>query len=213
MNNFKPFYRRNLPHFQQNGATYFITTRLYGSLPKDVIIKISKDNAEKISAIKLSNKNDSEKELLIDEQHRRYFGLFDKYLESNPNGNHWLKNENVAKIIMDALHFRDGKQYELICYTIMSNHIHLVFTVLNEDINLYTILQRLKQFTASQANKILNKTGSFWQEESYDRVVRNEGELTRIISYVLNNPVKIGLVENWRDYPFSYVNQMFSEQL
>jgi REP element-mobilizing transposase RayT len=212
MNKFKPFYRRNLPHFQQNGATYFITTRLSESLPKDVIIKLSKDNIEKISAIKLSNKNDSEKELLIDEQHRRYFGLFDKYLENNLNGNHWLKNDDIAKMIVDAIHFRDGKQYDLICYTIMSNHIHLVFTVLNEDINLYTILQRLKQFTATQANKILNKTGSFWQEESYDRVVRNESELTRIISYVLNNPVKIGLVENWRDYPFSYVNEMYCGQ-
>jgi putative transposase len=136
MNKFKPFYRRNLPHFQQNGATYFITTRLSGSLPKDVIIKLSKDNIEKISAIKLSNKNDSEKELLIDEQHRRYFGLFDKYLENNLNGNHWLKNDDIAKMIVDAIHFRDGKQYDLICYTIMSNHIHLVFTVLNEDINL-----------------------------------------------------------------------------
>ena len=80
---------------------------------------------------------------------------------------------------------------------------------LNENINLYTILQRLKQFTATEANKILNRTGAFWQQESYDRVVRDAKELSRIIMYVLNNPVKIGLVQDWRDYPFSYVNENY----
>jgi putative transposase len=110
---------------------------------------------------------------------------------------------------MDAIHYRNGKQYELICYTIMSNHIHIVFTILNENVNLYTVLQRLKQFTATEANKLLNRKGEFWQEESYDRIVRDAKELSRIIQYVLNNPVKIGLVEDWRDYPFCYVNENY----
>jgi putative transposase len=209
MENFKPFYRRYLPHFHQDGATYFVTTRLAGSLPKEVILRLAHENEEAISQIRLSDESDYQKQELIDEQQRRHFGKFDKYLDSIVDGNHWLKQPDIAKIVMDSIHFRDSKQYELICYTIMSNHIHIVFTVLNENINLYTILQRLKQFTATEANRLLNRRGAFWQEESYDRIVRDGKELKRIIMYVLNNPVKIGLVEDWRDYAFCYVNENY----
>ena len=209
MDDLKPFYRRYLPHIQKGCATYFVTTRLEGSLPKEVIIRLAQENENMISQIKLSDKSEFEKIGLIDEQQRRHFGKFDKQLDANSSGNHWLKQAEIAKVVMDAIHFRDGDKYELICFTIMSNHIHIVFTVLNENINLYTILQRLKQFTATEANKILNRTGAFWQQESYDRVVRDAKELSRIIIYVLNNPVKIGLVEDWRDYPFSFVNENY----
>ena len=48
-------------------------------------------------------------------------------------------------------------------------------------------------------------SGAFWQHESYDHVVRDEQELIRIVRYILNNPVKAGLVANWQDYPFLFV--------
>lgn len=209
MEDFKPFYRRNLPHFQVNGGTYFITIRLYGSLPKEVTIKLREENDDFINQIKLLDKSPAEKDFLIDEQYRRYFGKFDRLLDYAANDVHWLKIPEVAKILSEAIHFRNDVQYELICFTIMSNHLHIVFRILDENINLYSVLQRLKQFTATQANKFLNKKNEFWQEESYDRVVRNGKELKRIISYVLNNSVKIGLVEDWRDYPYTYVNENF----
>ena len=66
------------------------------------------------------------------------------------------------------------------------------------------ILRLIKGATARKANKILNRTGSFWQHESYDRVVRNEKELNRIIWYTINNPVKAGLVKNAEDWKWSY---------
>ena len=56
---------------------------------------------------------------------------------------------------------------------------------------------------------MLKREGAFWQSESYDHVVRNDVELKRIIAYVLNNPVKAGLVENWQDWPYSYVNEAY----
>ena len=66
------------------------------------------------------------------------------------------------------------------------------------------ILRLIKGSTAREANKILNCTGSFWQHESYDRVVRDEKELNRIIWYTINNPVKAGLVKNAEDWKWSY---------
>ncbi|MBF9223056.1 hypothetical protein I2H31_18280 [Hymenobacter sp. BT662] len=65
-------------------------------------------------------------------------------------------------------------------------------------------LQRLKSYTATRANKVLGRTGAFWQAESYDHVVRN-GELERVLAYVVENPVKAGFVEDWEQWPHTYL--------
>ncbi|HCA80801.1 MAG TPA: hypothetical protein DEP53_13820 [Bacteroidetes bacterium] len=65
-------------------------------------------------------------------------------------------------------------------------------------------MQSLKRHTAREANKILGRRGAFWQDESYDHVIRNSEELERIVLYVLHNPVKAGFVKNWRDWKWSY---------
>ena len=49
------------------------------------------------------------------------------------------------------------------------------------------------------------KKGAFWQHESYDHVVRNEKEFERILAYIVNNPVKAGLVADWQDWPYTYM--------
>ena len=62
----------------------------------------------------------------------------------------------------------------------------------------------MKGATARQANLVLSRTGErFWQAESYDHWVRDEGEWDRIAAYIENNPVKAGLVERAEDYRWS----------
>ncbi len=88
----------------------------------------------------------------------------------------------------------------------MPNHVHLLVTVLEQDMLFTRVLKSLKGFLARQANVLLNRTGQpFWQAESYDHVVRNADEFNRIVSYILYNPVKAGLAREWDDYPYSYV--------
>ena len=70
------------------------------------------------------------------------------------------------------------------------------------------IMHSLKRHTALKANKILERRGKFWQHESYDHVVRDEAELKRIRQYVLNNPVKAGLVAEFQDWPWSYCKHL-----
>lgn len=69
---------------------------------------------------------------------------------------------------------------------------------------LASIMQSLKGWTARQCNLALGRRGQFWQHESFDHVVRNQAEWERVINYVVNNPVKAGLVENWQDWKWSY---------
>ena len=65
-------------------------------------------------------------------------------------------------------------------------------------------MQSLKRYTARQANKILGREGAFWQDESYDRMIRDGEEYARIIDYVLENPVKAGLVSKWEEWRWTY---------
>ncbi|MCZ6774849.1 MAG: hypothetical protein O7D34_00150 [Ignavibacteria bacterium] len=66
------------------------------------------------------------------------------------------------------------------------------------------IIESLKKFTALQANRLLGRTGPFWQHESYDHVIRDTDELERTISYVTNNPVAAGLIQSWQQWPRTY---------
>jgi len=89
----------------------------------------------------------------------------------------------------------------------MPNHVHLVLSTFKYSIPLYAILQKHKRFTAWQSNKVLNRTGSFWQPESYDHIIRDEDELKRVIKYTLNNPVKAKFVKRWQEWKWSYLKE------
>ena len=63
------------------------------------------------------------------------------------------------------------------------------------------ITHSYKRCTAQQANRILPQEGAFWQHESNAQVVRDAGELARIMAYVADNPVRVGLVQRRDDGP------------
>ncbi|NOT64015.1 MAG: hypothetical protein HOP19_27695 [Acidobacteria bacterium] len=69
---------------------------------------------------------------------------------------------------------------------------------------LASIMGALKGWTARRCNEALNRSGQFWQHESYDHIIRKPGEWARVVNYVINNPVKAGLVTDWQDWPWSY---------
>ena len=206
---FKPFYRRNLPHFSKNGVEYFITSRLDGTLP--VIVVQALQEQEALEKLKIENNlelSEDERRIQKDKINRKYFGKYDSLLDEETYGLTLLKQPELAKIVADAfIHFDStDKKYELICFCIMSNHFHLVFKIIKDDYPISKIMQSIKGFSARMINKKSGKNGDVWQDENYDRIVRNGEELGRIIRYTLNNPVKIGLVKKWEDWEFNYLN-------
>ncbi|HET6892045.1 MAG TPA: hypothetical protein VFH31_13160, partial [Pyrinomonadaceae bacterium] len=70
----------------------------------------------------------------------------------------------------------------------------------------------LKGRSARQSNLILNRVGQFWEHESFDHVIRS-GKFYKTVRYVLNNPVKAGLVNDWRDWPWNYCRRELSDKL
>ncbi|MBN1453361.1 MAG: transposase [Anaerolineales bacterium] len=204
---YKKFYRRNLPHIQPEGATLFITFRLANSLPKEVVERLlaEKEQAEE-NINRITDKVKREEQLQM--EHRRFFGKWDDALDSLACGENYLSNPQVADLIAESLFYRDDKVYSLEAFCIMPNHGHLVCIPLEDADGKYyslsKIMHSLKRYTARESNLILGRTGAFWQHENYDHFVRDPAELERIIKYVLNNPVKAGLVDDWTKWKWSY---------
>ena len=132
---------------------------------------------------------------------------FDALLDRATNGPFWLRKPELADIVAEAIHYRDVKTYDLLAFTIMPNHVHLVIALARNDISLHKILQSLKRHTARQCNRSLGRTGPFWQHESYDHIVRDENELERILHYVIENPVKAGLCKKWNEWRWTYIKE------
>ncbi len=239
MDPFRGYYERNLPHFQPSGYSFFVTFRLTETLPAEVIKNYKEIKKKRIETI-AGYDNPTVRREKYQEFQIEYFKLYDDYMDKCISGHQWLKDNKLADIVKGSLHYRDGKEYDLISYTIMSNHVHLVFIPYEKSVSLETersaspvscsaqlytelppdktsdftespyrvtkILQDMKKFTAGECNKVLNRSGKFWHHESYDHVVRNSDELKRIVNYVLNNPVKAGLVDYPEQWAYNYVN-------
>ena len=209
----RTYYRRHLPHYHPPNATFFITFRLAGSLPAEVIVRLKREyDVKQTQAIKTPEEKNRLLQLVRIQ--KKYFADYDKALDGGMCGPHWLKDERIAELVATAITRRDNTQYRLLAYCIMPNHVHLVIStdldesgqVRDPSHNLQKSLRSLKWYTALEANKILGRTGKpFWQSESYDHVVRDGKELERVIRYVQNNPVKAGLVDDPQRWKWSYI--------
>ena len=189
------YYSRALPHWQQEGATYFVTFRLADSLPQDVFRQWRDErNAALREARQAARLADAEKQELAEKIAGAYGEKLEQHLDQSLGGC-WLRNPEVAQMVENALRHFDGDRYLLGSYVIMPNHVHVLVRLAMEH-KLPDILQSWKSFTAKEANKLLRRDGEFWQPESFDHIVRNERQLEKFSRYIQENPVKAGLNEN-----------------
>ncbi len=190
------FYQRHLPHWRQPGATYFVTFRLADSLPQIVLDYLGRMRQEIIRLGSHPSAND-----LRDQYEqavaRRYEGSLDE-----GHGSCLLRNEENAKIVHNSLQFGCKERYFLGCSVVMPNHCHIAIRP-RDGFDLEKVLGAVKGYTAYQINQRMNLCGELWQEESYDRIIRDEEHLYRVIQYIGRNPVKCGLLS---PYPFLWIN-------
>jgi len=126
----------------------------------------------------------------------------DRILDNARTGPLYLRRPEIAAMVAKAILYRQEVMghYELHAYVIMANHVHLLITPCVE---VSRLMQSLKRFTAREGNRLLGLTGQpFWQDESYDRLVRDQEEFQRIIRYIEMNPVKAGLAAKPEDFPW-----------
>jgi len=201
--------RRRLPHWYVPGAAHFITYRLHGSLPQQAIDQLKARKAELTNQVR-------GKTLDKERAHKQLFAMFDSLLD-RCHDERLLTDPRVAAVIRSNLYHHHGSKYFLHAYCVMANHVHVLLQPTEtcrieiDDIGehddsvspLSKIMHSLKSYTAHEANRRLHRTGTFWQSESYDHWVRDEDELERIVNYIMENPMKAGIVQSPQHAYFS----------
>jgi REP-associated tyrosine transposase len=172
------FHTRRLPHCHAIGQPIFLTWRLHGSLPTSRSFPPGTISGQAFLAM-------------------------DRLLDNARTGPLYLREPEIAGMVVESIHHQERAlgHYHLHSYVVLANHVHLLVTPCVE---VSKLMQSLKRFTAKEANCILSRTGQpFWQEESYDRLVRDETEFRRIARYIDMNPVKAGLVNTPQEFLWS----------
>ncbi len=108
--------------------------------------------------------------------------------------------------VADAILFNHNQKYALAAAVIMPDHVHRLLMPLGrnekEYYSLSEFLGPLKGFSAMRVNRLIGRSGGLWLDESFDRIVRDEGEWSEKFDYIRNNPVKAGLAEKPAEYPW-----------
>ena len=162
--------KKSLPHINLQGSYQFVTFRTQDSLD-DFIAKIRNED--------------------IEIKKQEY--LIDKYLDNSLKGAYL--NGEVLLFLKDFLKSLDKIFYELVSFVIMPNHIHLLFKQI-EDLNM--IVKRIKGESAFRINKMLNRSGRFWEKNYFDKVIRDEKHFNIVYDYIKFNGLKAGL-EDWEE--------------
>src|ERR1700690_3486471 len=160
--------RGRLPHWEKEGATYFITFRLHDSLPHPVLDRIESEREGLVKTAKQFNREISPSERK--KIQKLSTKVIEEYLD-NGSGAYHLKHSEVANVVAEALRHFDHERYRLFAWCIMPNHVHVIARILPGH-TLAEIIHSWKSFSAKRANQLLNFSGSFWQREYYDHLLR-----------------------------------------
>jgi REP element-mobilizing transposase RayT len=161
--------RGYLPHWTKESATYFVTFRLRDSLPSFVAKRIISEKG---------NKSHVAIERYLDECH----------------GECLLRDPAHARVVANAIEHFHGVRYELYAYCVMPNHVHIILQPY-ANYSLSQIMHSIKSFTSSEVNRMSGRSGSLWQVESFDHLVRTAKQLYVLVRYVASNAERAGLSE------------------
>ena len=180
--------RRNLPHWEQEGATYFVTFRLADAVPSELAAQWR----EELQIWRQFHAEPWDAETTR-EYRRRFLQPREDWLDQG-HGSCVLRKAGTSEIVANALRHFAGTRYYLDAFAVMPNHVHALVQPLPNNA-LKDIVRSWKSFTARQINKTLGRSGTLWMQESFDHIVRDWDSLVRCRQYIARNPEKAGLAD------------------
>ena len=177
----KEWYSRGyLPHFDHPDLIQMITFRLADALPSHLLAQWEKTLGRERDARKRQ-----QMEASLDAGH----------------GSCVLRDPRIGPMVEDTLLHFDAESYRLMEWVIMPNHVHLLAEFFAGSL-LSEVVKSWKSFSAHEANRILGRSGQFWQEEYFDRFVRDAVHFENARRYIRENPVEASLVKHAEDWPY-----------
>jgi REP element-mobilizing transposase RayT len=175
-----------LPHWQQEGATYFVTWRLADSLPKSLL---DAHYAERDQWLRLHPEPWSQETEA--EYHRLFSRRLDAWLDEG-HGSCLLRDPRHAAVVAGALRHFEGERCAMISFVIIPNHVHCLFT-LHPEWTLEQIVHSWKRFSAREIHRTNGAAGSLWMKNYFDRIIRDPAHLHNCVRYIRRNPEKAAL--------------------
>ena len=183
--------QRNLPHWEVGQATYWITFRLADSIPQSKIA-VWREEYEEWAKRHPQPWDD----VVWAEYDERFGDRLDKWLDAGM-GSCALARQDMREVVRESLLYCDGSRFELCGAVIMPTHVHCLMRPF-DGYKLSALMRAIKSVSARKANQILGKSGAFWQDESYDHIVRSTEQYAHFLRYIRDNPTKANL--NPTDY-------------
>jgi REP element-mobilizing transposase RayT len=197
---FKGWYAsKQLPHFDAPGTRQFITYRLPDAMPA-------------------TRQREWEAFLLLEDDEEKQRKI-ESYLDKGRGECH-LRDPRIADLVQENLWHHDGVKYRLLAWVIMPNQVHALVEIWS--VPLGEILKSWKSYTAKAANKILrggdgpspsfnskarrdklSPPRTFWEEDYFDRYLRDEEHYRRVVRYIESNPTKAGLAKSPEEWAWS----------
>jgi REP element-mobilizing transposase RayT len=195
-----------LPHWYQPGVTYFVTFRTEDSVPQPLVRSWHSRRDEWLRQqgidpldpdwrFRLSASPELERSY-----HAKFTGRFMSNLDRG-YGACQLRDRRIAEEVSNTLLHFDLERYHLGDFVIMPNHVHLLVCLLGAT-EIERQCKSWKRFSATKINRLLAKKGRFWQEESFDHLVRSPEQFKYFERYIADNPRRAGLAPG--DY-FHYI--------
>ena len=178
---FRGWHQRGyLPHHDVPGVRQFVTLRLQDAMP-------------------VSCRSEWEALLRIEDDRQRRTKL-EEYLDRGL-GECWLRQQRIAALVEGAFRFFEGERYRLRAWVVMPNHAHVLVEVWQTP--LAELLHSWKSFTALKANRLLGRTGAFWEREYWDTKMRHDEQERKAVRYIEHNPVKARLTTEAKQWSWS----------
>jgi REP element-mobilizing transposase RayT len=124
----------------------------------------------------------------------------------------WELTAEARKVVLECCLQENGTTIDLHAVVVMPTHVHMLFTALRNAegwlVSLSQVMRLIKGRSAHFLNRLLDRHGPVWQEESFDHVLRSNESLSEKANYICQNPVRAGLVRSEIDYPWLWQGEM-----
>ena len=196
---------RFLPHLQETGREISLTWRLEGELPQSILALV--DEMKSVMRQIEAQPNQPARTDLYSE-YLELTEVYDDQLGKYKGTGIDLSTPVIAEIITTAFHFYDSSLYELQAYCVMPNHVHLLILPLlqasGKHAHVSDIVRRIKGYTSKQIKAKTPADGAVWRADYFDRFIRDDKDRYNVVEYILNNPLKAGLAEEQRSWPYNF---------
>ena len=125
----------------------------------------------------------------------------------------YFVDHRFAEVFVDNLYeCRKKYRFLLLSFVLMPDHFHGLI-IPGKDYTISGVMQKIKSLYVKRLREEVSWVGTFWQKSFYDFVVFRQEKLLEKIRYILQNPVRSGMVERAEDYGFSTANKRFANDM